>query len=1503
MQSERHKNRASIRVLKKIFRFLVGFIVFIYLSLMLLTSLPAFQRWSAGVVSHFLEDKIESRVTIERMRISPLGRIVLDDVKIYDQQDTLMLQASRMAATIDFLPLLKKKIRISGAQLISAKAKFYKENDEKPCNFQFFIDAFTNKNSKRKVDLSFGLLVLRHCDISFDRLYKPHSPGKFNPNHLHLNDLRLTTKVLFKQQDTLSIDLRNLAFVEQSGLQVKRLSFKADAGKHNASVRDFLLELPETSVNAECAMNNVHFLGGQEGEDSFKSQQGECSFSGGICPRDLACFVPKLASFGDVVNLSSDIKLENGILRFADVSVSDNRGNISLLCDGRIENIKVPSLYYADIKELRTGPGLQQFLTQNLQGQAKEISPILTRLGSTKSSGRIDYQNREINTYLLTEFEQGDFLLDGTLKDMQDVQAFVATTDFPLGNLLNLSGENKGTTLSLEANIRGHLPGKGKQAKLSAGGTLYDFIYRGYEHRHMPFTAALDGKTISGALTKDEPNGQAMVNCQLSIVNGKRSIMCQAQLKDFAPHNMNLTKGYEGERFSGSLDADFSDIDLNNLQGELQLTGLEVASEDKGTLRIGDVVFKNETTDDGQHLIVQSDYLKVKADGNISWKTLPASFTQFVRQNLPHLFKEHNSHQQASGNNFHFTVEVQDTVLAKRLLASDFRMPKRSTFEGTISDAIGHISLQMHIPQLQIAGQQLQNIDGRAEAGRTFLQAGLQGERLVKGKAVSINLDAYAQNDKMTSRLRWDSKTNIKNEGDISITSNICHDLEGKPAVDAKINKSFVCIGDSLWNIEPAVIKYHDKVIDVENLSISQAEKHINIDGRVSKLDSDTLRAELQDIDISYIMDLVNFHKVDFDGLASGSVYATSLMKKPYADALLEVRDFTFNAAPMGDMSLKANWGNQESTITLDTDMKGPAPEHHTQVKGGFYLGKEKASGLDLNIQTSKIDLSFLNKFTSTVFSNLQGRASGWTRVFGPFKDVNMEGDMFVDELKTHVLATGVEYHLEGDSVIMRPDNIWMRGARLYDYLGMPGMSEHTAIANAHLMHDAFADLRYDVSIDANNILCYNFPHQGGMSFFGTVYADAQMHLSGDMKSTTIDVTATPMPGTTVNYNTATTGTIDETEFVTYYSKEQGAWGMEQEDISDPDNPLAPRSLPLAPTPDDRSSSDIRINFDIDANPNAQMRILMDPATGDNISLYGNGRLRAHYYNKGRFQMFGTYRVTEGNYRMSIRDVIRKDFTFQPDGTLIFGGDAMQAALNLTAKHTVPNVSLDDLSATGLGLSNTRVDCIMKIGGIAKEPVISFDFDIPNANEDEKQMVRSMLNSEEERDMQAIYLLGVGRFYSYGSFIDKRQTQGGMAMNSVLSSALSSRFNQIMSQALGGTGWTLGTNLRTGEEGWERVDAEALVSGKMLSGRLLFNGNFGYRENKYKMGSNNFIGDFDIQYRLSPRSPFSLKAYNQTNDRYFTQSSLTTQGIGIKFQRDFNRFKELFLKAKKNTEK
>ena len=60
-----------------------------------------------------------------------------------------------------------------------------------------------------------------------------------------------------------------------------------------------------------------------------------------------------------------------------------------------------------------------------------------------------------------------------------------------------------------------------------------------------------------------------------------------------------------------------------------------------------------------------------------------------------------------------------------------------------------------------------------------------------------------------------------------------------------------------------------------------------------------------------------------------------------------------------------------------------------------------------------------------------------------------------------------------------------------------------------------------------------------------------------------------------------------------------------------------------------------------------------------------------------------------------------------------------------------------------------------------------------------------------------------------------------------------------------------------------------------------------------------FIGDFDLQYLLYPSGNLALKVYNQTNDRYFTKSSLNTQGIGIIMKKDFNNLRDLFSSQKK----
>ena len=163
--------------------------------------------------------------------------------------------------------------------------------------------------------------------------------------------------------------------------------------------------------------------------------------------------------------------------------------------------------------------------------------------------------------------------------------------------------------------------------------------------------------------------------------------------------------------------------------------------------------------------------------------------------------------------------------------------------------------------------------------------------------------------------------------------------------------------------------------------------------------------------------------------------------------------------------------------------------------------------------------------------------------------------------------------------------------------------------------------------------------------------------------------------------------------------------------------------------------------------------------------------------------------------------------------------------------------------------------------------------------------------------MRALYLLGIGRFYTYNyssTATAENQSQTTVAMKSFLSSTLSSQLNSIIQSALPSNNWSFGANLATGTVGWSDMEIEGILSGKLLSGRLLLNGNFGYKDRTATYSNTHFVGDFDAEYLLTPSGNVSLKAYSKTNDRYFSTSSLTTQGIGIRLSRQFDTFPDLF---------
>lgn len=314
--------------------------------------------------------------------------------------------------------------------------------------------------------------------------------------------------------------------------------------------------------------------------------------------------------------------------------------------------------------------------------------------------------------------------------------------------------------------------------------------------------------------------------------------------------------------------------------------------------------------------------------------------------------------------------------------------------------------------------------------------------------------------------------------------------------------------------------------------------------------------------------------------------------------------------------------------------------------------------------------------------------------------------------------------------------------------------------------------------------------------------------------------------------------------------------------------------------------SDYNMDFRVDITPAAKIILVMDPVGGDEIKAFGNGNLRLTYGSANNdLRMFGTYTLDRGSYNFTLQDIIIKDFTIDEGSKISFHGDPYAAQLDIEAVYSV-NANLSDLDESflqdrDLNRTNVPVHALMKVTGDMRQPDINFDLRFPTLTSDVYRKVRSIVSTEEMMNRQIIYLLALNRFYTP----DYMSTTKGNELFSVASSTISSQLGSMLGKL--SENWTIAPNLRSDRGDFSDVEVDVALSSRLLNNRLLFNGNFGYRDKS--LNTNQFVGDFDVEYLLNRRGTWRLKAYNRYNDQnYYLRSAATTQGVGIMFKRDFD---------------
>ena len=1459
--------------IKYIFNVCFWTVVSLYLLIAVMVHIPYVQQSLASGVASVISSKLNTRVEIGRVDLGFLNRLVIDNTTIYDQGGKPMVRAARLAVRIDLLQLVEGRIRISSAQVFSTHFTLYRANAASAPNFQFALDALASKDStkaKTPLDLSVNSFIMRHCSVKYDQLDRPHTPGRFNPAHLHITNIGTYIRLNALTDDSLNVALNTLSATEQSGVKVDAMSFSLVAGGSECRLRDLSLRLPHSHIAiADITARYRRLADGKVDMGSLRYSALVKSAS--ITPSDLSPVVPQLADYRNPLQLRLSASGTAKRVNVNRLQITSPSGELSASADGWYEASKPHASWSVNIHDLHSSLKILQPLGYvGLRGSA-----------SCTTSG-------VITTAAVVNTDAGSADVNMTLSANRHFSGTLAASDIALGTLLN---DSRLGDVSASLSLSGSLP-KGKRPTVTAEGEVSKFAYNGYTYSNININGSYADNTVKGSLIIDDPNISLVAQGEYADLGKGKQLVVEAQLDHFRPSVTRLTDKWGDAVFSSSITADLQASGVNDSKGVVTIGHFRMQSS-SDTCTINNLQVRGGFDSHEHYLVMESDFGYAMLTGHFNYSSLVSSVTSQIGRHIPVIAPKNKDYE--GDNNFTLIAHLNSTKWMRPLLGVPLDIRRPLLLRTNVSDASKSMVVECEAPLFIYDGATFShaNVNLHSHADSLICSAEVKKHQ-DNGDILDLSTHCNAADNLVDMSLGWLNEG--KSRGCLNATSSFGKNSQGVTYAHVVVKPSDLTIGDKTWLVKSSDIHYTPKHIDIREFTIAHDRQHIIVNGTASASKSDSLHIDLNGIDVRYVLDLVNFHPVDFDGSASGKALIVAPFGDMSAHADLTVRDFLFERGRMGVLSANVNWNKQESQIDIDA-IANDGDDARTIIKG--YVSP-KRDYIDLGIQADSTHIDFMHSFTESFISEIDGRAVGKVRLAGPLSTINLTGQLVVNG-SAMISPLNCRYTLDNDTVTLVPDEIELKNAVIRDAYGNAGY------VNGFIHHKHLTRLSYDLEVAADNLLAYDIRSFGDDTFYGTVFADGTVGIHGRSGYLRMDIDVTPRHGSTFVYNASTNDQISNQEFIKWNDVTSLIPNFSPS-LNNSSSSLIPNSSSLIPNSSSlipNSSSDMFINFNINCTPEATIRLLMDSRTNDYITMQGNGMLRATYYNKGAFNLFGTYTLAHGTYGITIQNIIKKNFTFREGGTFVFGGNPYDATLNLQAIHTVNGVSLADLNVGNSFTNNTiKVNCLMNIGGIARNPQVSFDLDMPTVSSDEKQMIRSVLNSEDELNQQVVYLLGIGRFYPTGTnnSASREQSETSLAMQSLLSGTISSQISSVLNTVIKNDNWNFGANISTGDEGWNNAEYEGTVNGRLLNNRLLINGQFGYRDN-VNTANTNFIGDFDIRYLLMPNGNLALKVYNQTNDRYFTKSSLNTQGVGIIMKKDFRSIIDLFGKKKKKDKK
>lgn len=1461
-------------------------LLILVVGLFFLLQIPKVQTYLGHEASSYLSKKLKTKIEIKAVNIDFLKTINLEGVYVEDQHQDTLLYGGKIGCAIKFYSLKTRQFEIDVTELDNITCKLIYYKGTKDLNFQFIADYFAPPTIKKdtttkpsaEFKLGYGNLNLTNVRFVYKDLdYTDIPKYGMDVEDIEVSHINAKFSNIRIGGDSIKVQITDLSAVERSGIRIKRLDAKATFSPKGIKADKLLLITNNSYLHGSYYMLTDSFA---DYNNYLHAVDMRANFtdSSYVDLADVAYFAEDLEGLHQKVKISGYIKGSVDNLSSDNLSVSllghtSFKGQVVIKGFPNLDttfmsiDAKNLTLSYVDLKQIPAYPFTKKGTVS--------IPDNLAKLGVITFKGKGEGFASDL--FLSGNFKTalGSFSTYATLSVVKGKEVKYGgnfkTDKFNIGRFLN--AKNIGE-IALDAKISG----SGSELKTLAeniNGTIKSFQFNGYTYNNLAVNGNVKNKQFTGNLSARDTNATFDFTGSVDFTKKIPQAEFTADIKRLDLYKCNLYRADTTDVASGKITLAINGNSIDDMNGTLQVQDMKFVKSD-GLIKLEniDVVLKQNETQNTLQLV--SSIADINIDGKFKITTLQKSANDFLHYYYPMFFDGEARNKKIKTDNFAFKVRVKDFTPVSSFFKTPLEISSGTMLQGTfnaqsnvlkvsgLSDKISYEKIPVKDWFLTIS-----TTDNEVYFNTGFKQIDLADSINIG----NFNFETHSMNNKSDFLLTWSNNSLHKNSGEIDGKV-----LFTKNSLDLNLGKFLIYAEDSLWQMtgNDEISMDSSGTINFHDLVFTNYTQQVKIEGIVSKNPKDQLLLNFQNFKLNQLNPLLVRQDANLQGTLTGTANFSDIYHRLVFTTALEFKKLQINSTQIGAGEINSFFDKNKNQVSLNgffkRDFGTITDDSYNNIRfDGYYYPTLKDTSINIDVHLYQFAISALQPLLKGIFSIDKGTATGNINLKGNLKKPAISGLLELEGVKNFKIDyLNTSYDVAG-KVQIYPGQIEFQNIILTD------IYKNKATVNGNIFHDNFSNMKLDFDINAKKFMALNTNALQNNLFYGKAFCTGNIGLYGPVDALTFDVNAKTEKGTQFIIPLSGPGEVTDNGYIRFVKP----------DSTNRDDTIK------------NILAGMKLNFNLEATPDAEVQIILDAKGGDGIKARGRGNINMNVNTNGDFEMYGVYTITEGSYLFTLQNIINKKFDIDDGSNIRWSGDPYTADINITATYKqrtslapFPETSTENTSGGGDNNKRYPVNCKLYLKDKLMNPDISFGIELPTVSEVIRSQVMGYINNEQELNRQVFSLLLLRSFVTPLTLASQGGVSAGNAAGNNATEMLSNQLNGMLSKFT--KAFNLGFNYRP-SSALSNEEIDVALSTQLFKDKLSVDGNLGVN-NSAVTKSSTLIGDLNVDYKLTKDSKVHVKAFNRSNDNFqiATLGGQFTQGAGMFYLEEFNTLGELY---------